>query len=222
MSKEERCNTTLRLGIGVDVKREKQLKQKTTGFRLDLALPVHPKVKVTNHGDCDHKHDEEKYDQDSCSCKTIDDLEEKENRGTKRSDSSNLDVYHDNSDGSRKKLKLTTIQITLLEDRFKIQSTLNTGQKHELAKKLHLLPRQIKVCFQNRRASEENRRLKKELREARCSSKLDFDQQQPQLLPSFYIRYSSKTDADPSVEKWALLFKEAQDSVKKRPLFKIA
>ncbi|GJT60025.1 hypothetical protein Tco_0541276 [Tanacetum coccineum] len=131
MSKEERCNTTLRLGIGVDVKREKKLKQKTMGFRLDLALPVHPKVEVTNHGDCDHKHDEEKYDQDSCSYKTIDDLEEKENRGTKRSDSSNLDVYHDNSDGSRKKLKLTTEQITLLEDRFKIQSTLNTvGYNH--------------------------------------------------------------------------------------------
>ncbi|GKF74098.1 hypothetical protein Tco_0220430, partial [Tanacetum coccineum] len=114
MSKEERCNTTLRLGIGVDVKREEQLKQKTMGFRLDLALPVH------------HKHDEEKYDQDSCSCKTIDDLKVKENRGTKRSDSSNLDVYHDNSGGSRKKLKLTTEQITFLEDRFKIQSTLNT------------------------------------------------------------------------------------------------
>ncbi|GKE62463.1 hypothetical protein Tco_1512830, partial [Tanacetum coccineum] len=123
--KEERCNTTLRLGIGVEVKREKQLKQKTLGFTLDLALPVHPKVEVTNHGDCDHKHEEEKYDQDSCSSKTIDDLEDKEKRGTKRSDSSNLDVYHDNSGGSRKKLKLTTEQITMLEDRFKIHSTLN-------------------------------------------------------------------------------------------------
>ncbi|GJT60020.1 homeobox-leucine zipper protein HAT22-like protein [Tanacetum coccineum] len=208
--------TTLRLGIGVDAKREKQLKQKTMGYRLDLALPVHPKVEVTNHGDCDHKHDEEKYDQDSCSCKTIDDLEEQENRGTKRSDSSNLDVYHDNSGDT------------------------SLGQKHELAKKLHLLPRQIEVWFQNRRArtklkqieqecallkkccetlSEENRRLKKELLEARFSSKLDLDQ--PQLSPSFYIRYSSKTDASPSVKERALLFKEAQDSVKKKPLFKI-
>ncbi|GJQ95745.1 homeobox-leucine zipper protein HAT22-like protein [Tanacetum coccineum] len=215
MSKEERWNTTLGLGIEVDVKREKQLKQKTRGFWLDLALPVHPKVEVTNHGDCDNKQDEEKDDQDSCSSKTIDDLEEKEERGTKRSDSSNLDVYHDNSGGSRKKLKLTTEQITLLEDSFKIHSTLNRGQKQELAKKLHLLPRQIEVWFQNRRArtklkqieqeyallkkccetlSEENRRLKKELREARCSSKLDHHQQPPQLPPSFYIRYSSKTE----------------------------
>nr|GEY61904.1 homeobox-leucine zipper protein HAT22-like [Tanacetum cinerariifolium] len=118
MSKEERCNTTLGLGIGVEVKRQKQLKQKTRGFWLDLALPVHPKVEVSNHG--------EKDDQDSCISKTIDDLEEKEKRGTKRSDSSNLDVYHDNSGGSRKKLKLTTKQITLLEDRFKIHNTLNT------------------------------------------------------------------------------------------------
>ncbi|GKE35627.1 homeobox-leucine zipper protein HAT22-like protein, partial [Tanacetum coccineum] len=134
MSKEERCNTTLRLGIGVEVKRENQLKQKTLGFTLDLALPVHLNVK------------------DSCRSKTIDDLKDKEKRGTKRSDSSNLDVYHDNSGGSRKKLKLTTEQITMLEDRFKIHSTLNTGQKQELAKKLHLLPRQIEVWFQNRRA----------------------------------------------------------------------
>ncbi|GJY78799.1 hypothetical protein Tco_0484600 [Tanacetum coccineum] len=187
MSKEERCNTTLRLGIGAEVKREKQLKQKTRGFRLDLALPVHTKVEVTNHGDCDHKHDEEKDDQDSCISKTIDDLEEKEKRGTKRSDSSNLDVYHENSGGSRKKLKLTTKQITLLEDSFKIHSTLNTLKQIEQECAL------LKKCCET--LSEENRRLKKELREARCSSKLDLHHhQQPQLPPSFYIRYSSKTE----------------------------
>nr|GEV54455.1 hypothetical protein [Tanacetum cinerariifolium] len=167
-------------GIGVEVKREKQLKQKRRGFWLGLALPVHPKVKVTNQGDCVHKHDEEKDDLDSCSSKTIDDLVEKEKR-----------------------------------DIFKIHSTLNTGQKQELAKKLHLLPRQIEVWFQNRRArtklkqieqecallkkccetlSEENRRLKKDLREALCSSKLDHHQQLKQLPPSFYIRYSSNTE----------------------------
>ncbi|GKB41546.1 hypothetical protein Tco_0886488 [Tanacetum coccineum] len=115
MSKEERCNTTLRLGIGVEVKREKQLKQKMRGFRLDFALPVHPKVEVTNHGDCDHKHDEEKDDQDSCISKTIDDLEEKEKRGTKRSDYSNLDVYHENK-RARTKLKQIEQECALLKN----------------------------------------------------------------------------------------------------------
>lgn len=50
----------------------------------------------------------------------------------------------------------------------------------------------LKKCCET--LSEENRRLKKELREARCSSKLDNHQRQPQLPPSFYIRYSSKTE----------------------------
>nr|GEX09172.1 homeobox-leucine zipper protein HAT22-like [Tanacetum cinerariifolium] len=50
----------------------------------------------------------------------------------------------------------------------------------------------LKKCCET--LSEENRRLKKELRETRCSSKPDHHQQQPQLPPSFYIRYSSKTE----------------------------
>nr|GEV64422.1 proteasome subunit alpha type-4 [Tanacetum cinerariifolium] len=49
----------------------------------------------------------------------------------------------------------------------------------------------IKCC---ETLSEENRRLKKDLREARCSSKFDHHQQLKQLPPSFYIRYSSNTE----------------------------
>ncbi|CAN6451024.1 unnamed protein product [Victoria cruziana] len=86
----------------------------------------------------------------------------------------------------RKKLKLTLEQSGLLEQSFREQRTLSPNQKQILAKELNLLPRQVEVWFQNRRArtkmkqielncqllknccerlSEENRRLKKELQE---------------------------------------------------------
>ncbi|XP_031480993.1 homeobox-leucine zipper protein HOX15-like [Nymphaea colorata] len=91
----------------------------------------------------------------------------------------------DNRNG-RKKLKLTLEQSSLLEQSFREQRTLSPNQKQILAKQLNLLPRQVEVWFQNRRArtklkqielncqllknccerlSEENRRLKKELQE---------------------------------------------------------
>ncbi|KAF3781091.1 Homeobox-leucine zipper protein [Nymphaea thermarum] len=91
----------------------------------------------------------------------------------------------DNRNG-RKKLKLSLEQSSLLEQSFREQRTLSPNQKQILAKQLNLLPRQVEVWFQNRRArtklkqielncqllknccerlSEENRRLKKELQE---------------------------------------------------------
>ncbi|KAF3614368.1 Homeobox-leucine zipper protein HOX17 [Capsicum annuum] len=95
--------------------------------------------------------------------------------------------------GMRKKLRLTKEQSTLLEDSFKLHTTLAMGQKQELAAKLKLKPRQVEVWFQNRRArtklkqtevdceflkkwcqslNGENNRLKKELQELR-SIKID-------------------------------------------------
>ncbi|CAL1357584.1 unnamed protein product [Linum trigynum] len=88
--------------------------------------------------------------------------------------------------GGRKKLRLSKEQSSLLENRFKLQTTLNTAQKQALAEQLKLTPRQVEVWFQNRRArtklkqtevdceflrkccdslSNENRRLKAELQE---------------------------------------------------------
>ncbi|CAI0387265.1 unnamed protein product [Linum tenue] len=88
--------------------------------------------------------------------------------------------------GGRKKLRLSKEQSSLLESRFKLQTTLNTAQKQALAEQLKLTPRQVEVWFQNRRArtklkqtevdceflrkccdslSNENRRLKAELQE---------------------------------------------------------
>ncbi|KAL3505027.1 hypothetical protein ACH5RR_034868, partial [Cinchona calisaya] len=89
-------------------------------------------------------------------------------------------------EGPRKKLRLTKEQYLILEDSFKVHSTLNPKQKLALANRLNLRPRQVEVWFQNRRArtkmkqtevdcellkkcyetlKEDNRRLQKELKE---------------------------------------------------------
>ncbi|CAN4079830.1 unnamed protein product [Withania somnifera] len=90
---------------------------------------------------------------------------------------------------ARKKLRLTKAQSALLEESFKLHSTLNPKQKQDLARELNLRPRQVEVWFQNRRArtklkqtevdceflkkccetlTEENRRLHKELQELKA------------------------------------------------------
>ncbi|KAL8231186.1 hypothetical protein R6Q57_000964 [Mikania cordata] len=96
----------------------------------------------------------------------------------------------DNSVHERKKLRLTKAQSVLLEEAFKHHSTLNPQkQKQELARELKLMPRQVEVWFQNRRArtklkqtevdcqylkkccealKEENTRLYKELQELKA------------------------------------------------------
>ncbi|KAE9607376.1 hypothetical protein Lal_00026670 [Lupinus albus] len=63
-------------------------------------------------------------------------------------------VSDEDEDGTnvRKKLRLNKEQSALLEESFKQHSTLNPKQKQALAKHLNLLPRQVEVWFQNRRA----------------------------------------------------------------------
>jgi len=100
-------------------------------------------------------------------------------------------VSDEDDDGSnaRKKLRLNKDQSALLEESFKLHSTLNPKQKQELARRLNLRPRQVEVWFQNRRArtklkqtevdceflkkccetlTDENRRLQKELQELKA------------------------------------------------------
>lgn len=100
-------------------------------------------------------------------------------------------ISDEDDDGSntRKKLRLTKAQSALLEESFKLHSTLNPKQKQDLARELNLRPRQVEVWFQNRRArtklkqtevdceflkkccetlTEENRRLHKELQELKA------------------------------------------------------
>ncbi|QHN88660.1 hypothetical protein HN51_017476 [Arachis hypogaea] len=92
----------------------------------------------------------------------------------------------DGNNTKRKKLRLSKEQSIILEESFKNYSNPNPKQKQELATHLHLLPRQVEVWFQNRRArtklkqtesdceflkkcyeslTEENKRLQNELQE---------------------------------------------------------
>ncbi|CAJ1941710.1 unnamed protein product [Sphenostylis stenocarpa] len=94
-----------------------------------------------------------------------------------------------NNNRCRKKLRLSKEQSSMLENSFKLHSTLNPVQKQALADQLNLKTRQVEVWFQNRRArtklkqtevdrellkkhcqnlSDENKRLKKELQELRA------------------------------------------------------
>lgn len=70
-------------------------------------------------------------------------------------------VSDEDDDGSngRKKLRLTKAQSALLEESFKLHSTLKPKQKQDLARELKLRPRQVEVWFQNRRARSANDKI---------------------------------------------------------------
>ncbi|KAL2232854.1 UNVERIFIED_CONTAM: Homeobox-leucine zipper protein HOX17 [Sesamum indicum] len=186
-------NDEARLGLGLGLgssectpKRDHSRKNKRVFF-LDLSIPLHPS---DDHGTSAD-------DDSSSSLKIIGDENEKQgckNYGSFSCKDQDDDSINCSKDFSRKKLRLTRDQITLLEDSFRQHTTLNTAQKQTLAEKLNLKPRQVEVWFQNRRArtklkqtevdreflkkncerlSEENRRLKKELTELRSLLKIE-------------------------------------------------
>ncbi|GLT72144.1 hypothetical protein SLA2020_441000 [Shorea laevis] len=168
MEDYETCNTRLHLGLGSgDHDHQKDEKPLVC---LDFMFPKEAAINV------DHKADRSltfrKFDSDD------DQYPYKEN------DSDN----HQNNDGGRKKLRLSKDQSILLEDCFKLHSTLSPAQKQAIAGQLNLKPRQVEVWFQNKRARtklkqtevdcefmkkyceslrDENRRLKRELQELR-------------------------------------------------------
>ncbi|KAL0726158.1 hypothetical protein Bca4012_022251 [Brassica carinata] len=119
------------------------------------------------------------------------DGEEEAEETTERVVCSRVSDDHEDEEGvsARKKLRLTKQQSALLEQSFKVHSTLNPKQKQVLARQLNLRPRQVEVWFQNRRArtklkqtevdceflkkccetlTDENRRLQKELQDLKA------------------------------------------------------
>ncbi|ESW26667.1 hypothetical protein PHAVU_003G138200 [Phaseolus vulgaris] len=161
MEDAEECITGLCLGLGMGghVPIKGKQKEKRPVACLDLAFELCPKGEAINLN-----HDKvESTDSDN--------------------DNSN------NNNRSRKKLRLSKDQSSMLENSFKLHTTLNPVQKQALAHQLKLKTRQVEVWFQNRRArtklkqteverewlkkqcqnlSDENKRLKKELQEVRA------------------------------------------------------
>ncbi|KAM0872414.1 hypothetical protein ACQ4PT_038739 [Festuca glaucescens] len=134
----------------------------------------------------------------------VPDTGEANSTATKRQHRKRGRVVHGGSDvdqsdalggGTRKKLRLTGEQAALMEKSFRAHNVLSHDEKHDLARRLGLNPRQVEVWFQNRRArtklkqteidcellrrwcehlSDDNERLWRELAKARSASSSDF------------------------------------------------
>ncbi|KAG0482147.1 hypothetical protein HPP92_010231 [Vanilla planifolia] len=123
---------------------------------------------------------------------------------------------------ARKKLRLTKEQSAILEESFRANNTLNPLQKQELAQRLALLPRQVEVWFQNRRARtklkqievecevlkrwcdglrDENTRLRRELQETRLYGEISKMKAVRVVCPSCRNRLMSEEDDDDGKEE---------------------
>ncbi|XP_064964985.1 homeobox-leucine zipper protein HAT22-like isoform X1 [Musa acuminata AAA Group] len=159
---EEECNTNLSLAIDGGRQFMPGHRSKPT-LHLQVLFPHHPK--------------EEEEEEPIRIPRSKNTEEEEVISGRDNSNCSNDKLF-----GTRKKLKLTKEQVTLLEDRFREHNTLNTvspqyyllhdcnrsefvfweelcmdsicmqAQKQDLADRLNIQTRQVEVWFQNRRA----------------------------------------------------------------------
>ncbi|XP_022134791.1 homeobox-leucine zipper protein HAT22-like [Momordica charantia] len=173
---DEICNIRLGLGLGFgeEYVPKKKINNHNPKFFSDLSFTLIPKEEAINveieASSSDHDH-----------LKRI----RSNNNQDQIRDSSSIVI---NGSSERKKLRLSKEQSNLLEESFKLHTTLNPAQKQALAQQLNLKTRQVEVWFQNRRArtklkqtevdceflkkccerlNEENRRLKKEVQELR-------------------------------------------------------
>lgn len=205
MGFNEICNTGLVLGLGLS-STDEQHKSKTPTLKFNCFGKIsEPSLALSLCGDLGYDQTVKKtvditdqtgdlYRQDS-TVSSLSNLSVKRERefgsveGEIERFCSRVSDEDDDGYNGRKKLRLTKAQSALLEENFKQNSTLNPKQKQELARELHLRPRQVEVWFQNRRArtklkqtevdceflkkccetlTEENRKLHNELQELKA------------------------------------------------------
>ncbi|XP_075491489.1 homeobox-leucine zipper protein HAT4-like [Primulina tabacum] len=195
-------NVKLGLDLGLSltkyepVKMDNSKKNKRVFF-LDLSIPLHRSTDLGDH--------HAGYSSSSCIGFMQEDKKQTKKNGVFEGCKDDDMNYSKNY--SRKKLRLSKDQITLLEHSFGQHSTLTLAQKQALAEKLNLKPRQVEVWFQNRRArtklkqteidcevlkkklerlSEENRRLHNQLLDLRSPPPTSAAATAPSLQQLFY------------------------------------
>ncbi|GER39615.1 homeobox-leucine zipper protein family [Striga asiatica] len=209
MGFDDICNTGLGLGLGFSIGEYKS--KKPAGQKLEFLgkiepsltlslsgdLPKNPSVSDQNNGKIaafsgeDHLYRQDSAASSFSNVSSVKREREPASEEVERERAISSRVSDEDDDGSngRKKLRLSKAQSALLEESFKMHSTLNPKQKQDLAKELKLRPRQVEVWFQNRRArtklkqtevdceflkkccetlTDENRRLQKELQELKA------------------------------------------------------
>ncbi|XP_059624061.1 homeobox-leucine zipper protein HAT22-like [Cornus florida] len=234
MGSDDICNTGLVLGLGITCTETplKSIDQRSKNFGFE------PSLTLGLSGDRTYGQSGDLYRQDSTTASSFSNASVKREREIGGEEveiervSSRVSTDEDD-DGMnpRKKLRLTKDQSALLEESFKLHSTLNPKQKQDLARELNLRPRQVEVWFQNRRArtklkqtevdceflkkccetlTDENRRLQKELQELKAIK----------LAQSFYMQLPAATlTMCPSCERiGSAATTTAADKTSKNPL----
>ncbi|PAN22572.1 hypothetical protein PAHAL_4G028300 [Panicum hallii] len=140
MEAEDFGKSWLGLGIGGgDLKRSHGERRSSSAVRLDLLFPQSVKEEAAVGAKAENGARKR--------LKITDDDDARLSHEPSPSDDGG-----DGSAGTRKKLRLTKEQSTLLEDTFRAHNILSHAQKHELARQVNLSARQVEVWFQNRRA----------------------------------------------------------------------
>ncbi|GFQ01694.1 homeobox-leucine zipper protein hat22 [Phtheirospermum japonicum] len=196
MGLDDLCNTGLVLGLGFSPSSSStgEHKSKRAAQKLDHLGKVSGEPSLTAKKAVDDLH---RQDSAASSFSNVSSVKREREFGSEEVEveverviSSRVsDEDDDDGSNARKKLRLTKSQSALLEESFKLHSTLNPKQKQELAQELKLRPRQVEVWFQNRRArtklkqtevdceflkkccetlTDENRRLQKEVQELKA------------------------------------------------------